>query len=83
VKQDPRTGKPNGFQQPPSSWKPWDEVDLAIGDLPVFPSLLGDGTRPFLGPAALLGLDVLSQRRVILESGGPGTRRRRVFVSPN
>jgi hypothetical protein len=81
VQQDSTTGRPIGFDKPPSSWKPWEKVDLAVGDLPVFPSLLGDGTRPYMGPAALIGLDVLSQRRVILEAGRPGTRKRRVFVS--
>ena len=77
------TQKANGrfeFEPPPSNWKPWDPVRVGIGDLPVFSQLLGDGKTPYDGPAVLVGLDVLSQRRVILETGK--TRARRVFVSP-
>jgi hypothetical protein len=61
---------------------------LYAGDLPVFSQLLGDGnTRtPFKGPAALIGLDVLAQRRVVLEAIPPALartvgRRRRLFVA--
>ena len=68
------------FEDPPKSWKPWDPVQLAVGDLPVFRDLLGDGTKPYEGPASLIGLDILAQRRVILETGG--TRQRRLWVSP-
>lgn len=73
------------FETPPSSWKPWKPVAVAVGDLPVFPQLLGDGVRPYQGPAALIGLDVLAQRRVIIESAGSNantTRQRRIFVRP-
>jgi hypothetical protein len=77
-------GRLSGFENPPSNWKQWKPVLLAVGDLPVFPELLGDGVRPFTGPAALIGLDVLAQRRVIIESAGQAkTRRRRLFVSPS
>lgn len=82
VEQDPQTGRPIGFAPPPSDWKPWDPVRLAVGDLPAFSFVLGDGTKPYDGPAALLGLDVLAQRRVVLEAARDNTRRRRVFVSP-
>lgn len=58
------------------------------GDLPVFSQLLGDGDgrKPFKGPAALIGLDVLAQRRVVLEAIPPALartvgRRRRLFVA--
>lgn len=80
--EDPSTGRPIGFQAPPSNWKPWSTVQVAIGDLPVFTSALGDGIHPFVGPAALIGLDVLAQRRVIFETGLGMTRRRRILVSP-
>ncbi len=54
----------------------------AIGDLPVFSQLLGDGRTPFNGPAALIGLDVLAQRRVVLGAGrGVPGRQRQLFVS--
>lgn len=81
---DAATGKPTGFASPPASWKPWDKVSLAVGDIPAFSTILGDGSKPYQGPAALIGLDVLAQRRVILETAAPGnnTRRRRVWVSP-
>jgi predicted aspartyl protease len=79
---DPASGQLAGFQPPPDSWKAWDPVLVAVGDLPVFPSLLGDGVRPFTGPAALIGLDVLAQRRVILEAAMERSRQRRIFVSP-
>ena len=81
IKKDPKTGRPVGFEAPPSSWQPWDEVQLAIGDIPAFESILGDGKTPYKGPAALIGLDILAQRRVILEAGAGNTRQRRVFVS--
>jgi Aspartyl protease len=77
-------GRLSGFVEPPSVWKNWDPVYLAVGDLPVFPELLGDGVRPYTGPAALIGLDILAQRRFILESAAgnkENTRRRRIFVS--
>lgn len=82
VRQDPKTGRPLGFLAPPSEWKPWDPVQLAIGDIPAFSTILGDGRTPYEGPAALIGLDVLAQRRVILEAGRGDPRRRRVLVSP-
>lgn len=82
AKQDSQ-GRLNGFQSPPNSWKAWDPIYLAVGDLPVFPDLLGDGVHQYTGPAALIGLDILTQRRVIIESAGKATtRRRRLFVSP-
>ncbi|CAB9511020.1 expressed unknown protein [Seminavis robusta] len=79
TEQDASTGGLS-FQAPPSKWKPWDPVQIAIGDLPVFREVLGDGVRQYEGPACLVGLDILAQRRVILETGG--TRRRRIWVSP-
>lgn len=80
AQKDPGSGALS-FDAPPSNWKEWDAVQLAVGDLPVFKDLLGDGTRPYQGPACLIGLDILAQRRVILETGG--TRQRRLWVSPN
>lgn len=68
------------FEDPPPSFKPWSPVTVGIGDLPVFSQLLGDGITPHNGPAVLLGLDVLSQRRVILETGRG--RARRMYVEP-
>ena len=79
--QDPSSST-TGFQAPPPNWKPWNAVQLAVGDLPVFSSALGDGVRPYTGPAALIGLDILAQRRVIFETGAGNTRRRRILVSP-
>ena len=79
---DKNTGKPVGFASPPPQWKDWSPVQLAVGDLPAFSTLLGDGRTPYQGPAALIGLDVLAQRRVVLEAGRDRTRRRRVMVSP-
>ncbi len=83
VEQDPQTGRPIGFASPPSDWKPWDPILMAIGDIPAFSTILGDGRTPYQGPAALIGLDVLAQRRVILEAPSDKSRRRRVFVSPS
>lgn len=82
VQQDPATGRPIGFAPPPTDWKPWNPVQTAIGDIPAFSTILGDGRTPFQGPAALIGLDVLAQRRVVLEAARDESRRRRVFVSP-
>ncbi len=57
---------------------------MAIGDLPVFSDLLGDGKNPYDVPTVLIGLDILSQRRFILESSGdPRKRIRTIFVSPS
>ena len=69
------------FQNPPSNWKPWNEVTVAVGDLPVFSQLLGNGVKSYNGPAVLLGLDILSQRRIILETGRG--RKRNLYISPN
>jgi hypothetical protein len=80
-----RQGRVSGFEPPPPNWKPWKPVAVAVGDLPVFPEVLGDGVQPYSGPAGLLGLDILSQRRCLIESAGDGstTRARRIFVSPS
>mmetsp|Transcript_23183 Transcript_23183/g.54980 ORF Transcript_23183/g.54980 Transcript_23183/m.54980 type:complete len:504 (+) Transcript_23183:201-1712(+) len=80
---DSSTGRPTGFEPPPKNWKAWDPVQLAVGDIPVFSEILGDGRTPYQGPAALIGLDILSQRRVILEAGTGRTRVRKVAVSPS
>eukprot|EP00816_Leptocylindrus_hargravesii_P010377 CAMPEP_0196822242 /NCGR_PEP_ID=MMETSP1362-20130617/82704_1 /TAXON_ID=163516 /ORGANISM="Leptocylindrus danicus, Strain CCMP1856" /LENGTH=396 /DNA_ID=CAMNT_0042201743 /DNA_START=79 /DNA_END=1265 /DNA_ORIENTATION=- len=64
---DPQSGRVS-FEPPPSNWKPWESV-VAVGDLAVFSSLLGDGKSPYNGPAVLIGLDILSQRQVVLEAG--------------
>jgi hypothetical protein len=69
-----------GFAEPPATWEPWDATPIGVGDLPAFSSVLGDGVRPFTGPAALVGIDVIGQRRVIFEAGS-GTRERRILVS--
>ena len=66
------------FEAPPSSWKPWDGVLLAVGDLPIFSNLLGDGKFPYQGPAGIIGLDILSQRRLILETSSG--RQRKIYV---
>lgn len=79
---DPKTGRLQGFEAPPPKWKPWKTIKIAIGDLPAFSTVLGDGKKPFKGPAALIGLDILSQRRVILETGKGSTRRRQLLVDP-
>ena len=52
------------FEQAPSEWKPWNKVKIGIGDLPVFSLALGDKDHPFIGPAAVVGLDILSQRKL-------------------
>ena len=71
------------FESPPADWKPWNAVRLAVGDIPAFGGILGDGAdRPYRGPAALIGLDILAQRRVVLEAGPAGSRRRKVAISP-
>ena len=64
--------------------KEFAPVQLAVGDIPAFSTILGDGREPYKGPAALIGLDILSQRRIILETAEPGnySRQRRVWVSP-
>lgn len=80
ARKDTRTGK-LAFEQPPRDWKPWQPVMAAVGDLPVFSQLLGDGRTPFDGPAALIGLDVWGQRRVAIEAGRQAGRKRRLFVS--
>ncbi len=66
------------FEAPPREWKPWSDIDVAIGDLPVFSQLLGDGSTQYRGPAGIIGLDILSQRRLILETSAG--RQRRVYV---
>ena len=66
------------FEAPPSDWKPWSPICVAIGDLPVFSQLLGDGRTPYRGPAGIIGLDILTQRRLILETGAG--RQRRIYV---
>ena len=76
-----KSGRPAGFAKPPSQWKAWDPVRIAVGDLPAFESILGDGVHPYKGPAALIGLDILAQRRVILQTGDPTSRKRDIFVS--
>lgn len=83
VEQDPQTGRPIGFAPPPADWRHWDPIEMAIGDIPAFSTILGDGKTPFQGPAALIGLDVLAQRRVVFEAARDESRRRRVFVSPS
>ena len=80
---DPQTGKPSGFEEPPKEWKDWDPVNVAVGDIPAFSSILGDGITPFQGPAMLIGLDILAQRRFILETGKDNDRRRRLLVEAN
>jgi len=71
------------FEAPPSAWGRWQLVLAAVGALPVFAQLFGDGRTPFSGPAALLGLDVLSQRRVVIGAGvGVKGRARPLLVSP-
>jgi len=69
------------FQSPPSDWKSWDPIQIAIGDLPIFDNLLGDGRTPYRGPSGIIGLDVLSQRRLILETSSG--RQRKIYVGNN
>lgn len=76
-----KTAEGYKFDAPPKSWKPWAPVRVGIADLPIFTQLLGDGVNPYKGPAVLIGLDVLSQRRFIFETGK--TRARRMFVAPS
>lgn len=73
------------FEPPPSRWRPWEPVMVGIGDLPAFELLLGEEDKPFHGPAAIIGMDILSQRRFIMETCR-GTlqcseKRRRMYVS--
>lgn len=69
------------FAAPPPAWRPWQPVTAAVGDLPIFSSLIGDGVKPYTGPAALLGLDVLSQRRLVIGAGvGRPGRARPLYV---
>mmetsp|Transcript_4399 Transcript_4399/g.9518 ORF Transcript_4399/g.9518 Transcript_4399/m.9518 type:complete len:435 (-) Transcript_4399:203-1507(-) len=75
-------GPPVGFESPPADWKPWNTVQLAVGDIPAFGNILGDGVHPYRGPAALIGLDILAQRRVVLEAGPANSRRRKVAIAP-
>ncbi len=63
------------------SFVPWDPVSMAVGDLPVFSQLLGDGKNPLRIPTILIGLDILSQRQITLETGMGKSRR--IFVSPS
>lgn len=46
----------------------------------MFSDLLGDGKNPYPIPTVLIGLDLLSQRRVILETGEG--RARNIYVAP-
>lgn len=80
---DQESKRPVGFELPPANWKSWDPVQIAVGDLPVFSQILGDGVTPYEGPAALIGLDILAQRRVVLEAGNSNSRRRKVAISPH
>ena len=66
------------FTAPPSDFMPWDKIQVAVGDLPVFSQLLGDGRTPYKGPTGIVGLDILTQRRLILETSS--TRQRRIYV---
>lgn len=75
---NPKSRTNMSFEGPPSDFKPWDQVQLAVGDLPVFSQLLGDGRTPYKGPAGVVGLDILTQRRLILETSA--TRQRRIYV---
>ena len=68
----------SSFTAPPSDFMPWDKIQVAVGDLPVFSQLLGDGRTPYKGPAGIVGLDILTQRRLILETSS--TRQRRIYV---
>lgn len=66
------------FTAPPSDFMPWDKIQVAVGDLPVFTQLLGDGRTPYKGAAGIVGLDILTQRRLILETSS--TRQRKIYV---
>ena len=68
------------FAPPPPQWRPWEPVVAAVGDLPVFAQLLGDGRKPYDGPAALVGLDILSQRRVVIGAGAGARGRARPLL---
>ncbi len=72
-------GRIVGFQEPPTDWRFWKPISLAVGDLPAFSNVLGDGVTPYRGPAVLIGLDILSQRRIIFK--GSDTRRRQIFIA--
>jgi hypothetical protein len=41
------------FSPAPAGWAPWQPVDAAVGDLPVFGQLLGEpgAKTPYAGPA--------------------------------
>eukprot|EP00887_Chlorella_sp_A99_P000088 scaffold16.g88.t1 len=73
------------FAPPPAGWRPWAPVQVAVGELPAFAQLLSrDGKTPFKGPAMLVGLDVLSQRRVVIGAGyGKEGRARQLYVGPS
>ena len=75
---NPKSRTNMSFEGPPSDFKPWDQVQVAVGDLPVLSQLLGDGRTPYKGPAGIVGLDILTQRRLILETSA--TRQRRIYV---
>jgi hypothetical protein len=89
VQIDTTTDKPIGFAPPPAIWRPWNPIYLGIGDIPAFSTVLGDGQTPYQGPAALIGLDVLAQRRIILATvpetnrSRSGSRQRSVWVAAN
>ena len=69
------------FDPPAPGWQPWEPVKAAVGELPVFAQLLAQDGKEFTGPAALIGLDVLAQRRVVIGAGvGLRGRARRLFV---
>lgn len=82
---DARRGPGGGyeFESPPAGWQPWAPVLAAVGDLPVFSQLLSrDPGTTFAGPAALVGLDVLSQRRILFGAGdGVRGRGRKLLVA--
>lgn len=75
-------GRLVGFDAPPIEWQPWEPVPVAVGDLPVFSSVIGNGREPYAGPAVLMGLDILSQRRWIMEASSSG-RDRVLYMSPS
>eukprot|EP00978_Attheya_sp_CCMP212_P005838 scaffold13014_cov57-Attheya_sp.AAC.2 len=57
------TGRVLEFAKPPAEWNPWTPVTVGIGDLPIFDLVLGGEKTKVEGPAAIIGMDVLSQRR--------------------